>query len=79
MRPFVLSYRTLSGAPVDDSNRERVFWYGDMVLIPHVWQLLNESGIEVTVSELPARKIACRRSEFALALRDEMERELLAS
>ena len=79
VRPFVLHYRTLGGVPVDDSNRGRIFWYGDMALVPHIWRLLKGAGIEVTVRELPARKIECRRSEFALALHDEMQREFLAS
>lgn len=79
VRPFVLHYRTLDGAPVDDSNRDRIFWHGDTVLLAHVWRFLNEPGIEVTVKELPARKIERKRNEFALALHDEMLRELLAS
>ena len=78
VRPFVLSYRSVGGEPIGDSNRKRVFWYGDETLIPHVWHLLAEPGIDVVIKELPARKMAGSRREFALDLREEMQREFQA-
>ena len=79
VRPFVLQSRTLDGAPVDDSNRDRIFWHGDTLVTRHVWRLLKEPGLEVTVKELPTRRIEGKRGAFALALHDEMQREFLSS
>lgn len=78
VRPFVLSYRSIGGEPIDDSNRERVFWYGDEALVPHVWHLLAAHGVDVTIRELPARKMTGDRREFARELREEMLREFHA-
>jgi 1-acyl-sn-glycerol-3-phosphate acyltransferase len=78
VRPFVLRYRTLNGSPIDDSNRGRIFWYGDMGLVPHVWRLLGEGGIEVVVAELPTRTLAGNRRAFALALHEEMQQTFAA-
>lgn len=76
IRPLVLSYRKIGGEPIDESNRDRVYWYGDMELLRHVWQLLLAPGIDVMVKPLPERTVSGRRSEFAKSLRADMEREL---
>ena len=76
VRPLVLHYHTIGGKPVDVSNRDRVFWYGDMGLIEHLWGMLAVSGIDVAVKALPERTLSDNRGEFARQLREEMLQEL---
>lgn len=76
VRPLVLSYRRIGGKPIDDFNRDRVYWYGDMGLLKHVWRLLLAPGIDVVVKPLPERTVSGRRTEFAEGLRADMAREL---
>ncbi len=71
VRPFVIRYTRLAGRPIDDSNRHELFWYGEMTLLGHVWNLIGQ-GVRVRVEVLPDRYIAGSRREFAEALRAEM-------
>ena len=57
--PVTLAYRAIDDRPVTRSNRDLVFWYGDMDFVPHFWRLLSLRGIEVLVTIQP--KIDCFR------------------
>lgn len=37
--PACLNYRSIDGRPVDASNRDAVFYYGEMEFIPTLWSL----------------------------------------
>jgi len=76
VRPLVVRYLTVAGQPIDESNRDRVYWYGDMSLPKHIWHSLTAPGIEVAIKPLPERVITGDRKEFASSLREEMLREL---
>jgi len=76
VRPLVVRYLSVAGQPIDESNRDRVYWYGDMSLPKHLWRSLTAPGIEVVVKPLPERIITGDRKEFASRLREEMLREL---
>lgn len=47
--PVTLTYRKINGQPLSRDNRDRVYWYGDMEFLGHLWELLAVRRIEVTV------------------------------
>jgi lyso-ornithine lipid O-acyltransferase len=47
--PITLSYRLVDQEAVSATNRDRIYWYGDMSFLPHLWHLLGTSQIEVSV------------------------------
>jgi len=46
--PVCIKYRSIDGKPIDGSNRDLIYWYGDMDFGPHFMKLLNRR-IEVEV------------------------------
>lgn len=72
LRPVALQYCTTNGKPVTTQKEMDFYaWYGDMVLIPHLWALLTIPRSEVMLSILPEigcdkganRKALCKESE----------------
>lgn len=49
--PVCIKYKTIDGKAIDDSNRDLVYWYGDMDFAPHFMKLLNRR-IEVEIEIL---------------------------
>jgi lyso-ornithine lipid O-acyltransferase len=45
-----LAYTGLDGLPMGRSLRDRVAWYGDVDLIPHLVHVLASGAVDVTVS-----------------------------
>jgi 1-acyl-sn-glycerol-3-phosphate acyltransferase len=45
-----LAYVGFSGVPMGRGLRERVAWYGDADLVPHLLQVLSSGAVDVTVS-----------------------------
>jgi 1-acyl-sn-glycerol-3-phosphate acyltransferase len=50
VQPMSLAYVSLSGLPMGRGLRERVAWYGDAELIPHLLSVLASGAVDVTVS-----------------------------
>lgn len=50
--PFCLNYRQVGGQPIDKVTRDKVFWYGDMDFIPHLWALSGSGGVKVDLQML---------------------------
>lgn len=50
--PLCLNYRKLDGEVITLSNRDEVFWYGEMSFFPHFLNLLNKRSIEVDLNVL---------------------------
>ena len=50
VQPMSLAYTGLGGVPMGRALRDRVAWYGDADLIPHLVQLLASGAIDITVS-----------------------------
>jgi 1-acyl-sn-glycerol-3-phosphate acyltransferase len=50
VQPMSLAYTCLGGVPIGRGQRQRVAWYGDAGLIPHLVQLLASGAVDVTVS-----------------------------
>jgi lyso-ornithine lipid O-acyltransferase len=57
--PVSLAYKSIDDEPVTVSNRDLVYWYGDMEFLAHFWKLLSLRNIEVIVTIQP--KIECFR------------------
>ena len=52
--PVCLNYRKLDGEKLDISNRDRVFWYGDMGFLGHALTLFSHNDIQVELSIMPS-------------------------
>jgi 1-acyl-sn-glycerol-3-phosphate acyltransferase len=50
VQPMSLAYVGFGGVPMGRGLRERVAWYGDADLVPHVLHVLSSGAVDVTVS-----------------------------
>jgi 1-acyl-sn-glycerol-3-phosphate acyltransferase len=50
VQPMSLAYIGFGGLPIGRSLRDRVAWYGDADLLPHLLHVLSSGAIDVTVS-----------------------------
>jgi len=50
--PFAIRYKKINGKAIDETNRDLVFWYGDMDFIPHLAHFLGQRNIEVELDIL---------------------------
>lgn len=50
VQPISLAYVGFGGVPIGRALRERVAWYGDADLLPHLLQVLASGAVDVTVS-----------------------------
>jgi 1-acyl-sn-glycerol-3-phosphate acyltransferase len=74
VQPMSLAYVSLSGLRMGRGLRERVAWYGDAELIPHLLSVLASGAVDVTVSWGEAiaydmradRKAIARDAEFSV-------------
>lgn len=57
--PVTLAYKSIEEQPVNKSNRDLIYWYGDMDFMTHFWKLLKLRSIEALVTVQP--KIECFR------------------
>jgi 1-acyl-sn-glycerol-3-phosphate acyltransferase len=67
VQPMSLAYVGFGGLPIGRALRERVAWYGDVDLIPHLLHLLSSGAVDVTVSwgEATAYDISADRKAIA--------------
>jgi 1-acyl-sn-glycerol-3-phosphate acyltransferase len=75
VQPVAIRYTHLNGMPVSDAAaRDRLSWYGEMTLMPHLWTFLGQKGGEVEVHFLDVernpretgRKTVARMAENAV-------------
>ena len=52
--PVCLNYKKLDGEKLDLSNRDRVFWYGDMGFLGHALKLFSHKDIQVELTIMPS-------------------------
>lgn len=71
IQPITLAYTALSGQPLTATNRDRVAWYGDMTLPPHLFRLAGERRIDVALDFHMAFPAAAEPDRKALARRCE--------
>ena len=50
VQPMSLAYLSLGGVPLGRGLRQRLAWYGDAELIPHLLAVLASGAVDVTVS-----------------------------
>jgi len=55
--PVTVTYKTIDDQPVTASNRDLIYWYGDMEFVSHFWKLLGVRNVEVWVTIQP--KVEC--------------------
>ncbi len=51
--PVTLAYKSIDHQPLSNTNRDRIYWYGDMEFASHFWALLAVRSIEVTAKIHP--------------------------
>ena len=74
VQPVSTAYVGLHGMPMGRENRPLYAWYGDMELVPHLWEALKTGPIEVivefhapmTVDEVGGRKQLAARTEAVI-------------
>lgn len=47
--PTTINYERINHEPVTITNRDIVCWYGDMDFLPHLWQVMNQKRIDVSL------------------------------
>jgi 1-acyl-sn-glycerol-3-phosphate acyltransferase len=71
VQPVSLAYTGYYGMPMGRENRPLFAWYGDMDLVPHLWEAVTAGPIDVvvefhtpmTVDEMGGRKPLAARAE----------------
>src|ERR1051326_2934168 len=54
VQPVSIAYVALHGIPMGRENRPFFAWYGDMELVPHLWEALESGPIDVTFEFHPS-------------------------
>ncbi len=49
VQPVTLAYTRLNGLPMGRRNRPYFAWYGDMQILPHIWEAIKVGAVDVTV------------------------------
>ncbi|MCE2926433.1 MAG: 1-acyl-sn-glycerol-3-phosphate acyltransferase [Rickettsiales bacterium] len=52
VQPVAIAYRSIRKLPIDRSQWPELAWYGDMELLPHLWNLLLLGHIQVDLAFL---------------------------
>jgi 1-acyl-sn-glycerol-3-phosphate acyltransferase len=79
IQPLCLRYLSLDGEPVTLKNRDRIFYHGDMLLIPQLLGLLrmNSLVVEAVFGKI-IQPQGYTRKELAAAAHAEVSKEFLA-
>ncbi len=67
VQPVSISYVGLHGMPMGRENRPLFAWYGDMELVPHLWEAMKAGPIDVVVEFHPPMTVDCAGGRKALA------------
>lgn len=56
IQPFTLSISKINGKTPDTSKPHDIYaWYGDMKMLPHLWQLATSKGADILITFHPSR------------------------
>ena len=66
VQPVSTAYTGIHGIPMGRENRPLYAWYGDMELVPHLWEMLKAGPLDVVV-EFHAPLAPLGRKELAKA------------
>jgi 1-acyl-sn-glycerol-3-phosphate acyltransferase len=50
VQPVAITYTHADGLPLGRFGRPRVAWYGDMTILPHIWNVLRRGALDAAVS-----------------------------
>lgn len=67
IQPAAVTYTHIRRLPIDFSQWPLIAWYGDMELLPHMWELLKLGNITAEITYLPAVTYAQFGDRKALA------------
>jgi lyso-ornithine lipid O-acyltransferase len=68
VQPVSITYTRRAGFPLVRSAMPAIAWYGDMYLLPHLWQMFCDGGpIDVTLTFHPPADFQASNSRKALA------------
>jgi 1-acyl-sn-glycerol-3-phosphate acyltransferase len=81
VQPMSLAYVGFGGVPIGRSLRERVAWYGDVELVPHLIRVLASGAVDVTVSwgEATAYDMSADRKAIARGAEQSVRRMTAAA
>ena len=73
--PLCIRYTSIDGAPIDQSNRDDIYWFGDMTFAPHFFKLLTIKKIQVHLSVLEpiSYEEECHRKHLSHFVHDAIE------
>lgn len=78
IQPVAIAYRKIRGLPIDYGQWPLIAWYGDMVLLPHLWHVLSLGRIDVEVHFLPPlSSVRVDRKELVHQAHSAIEQALL--
>jgi 1-acyl-sn-glycerol-3-phosphate acyltransferase len=67
--PLTMNYQSIDGQKLTRSNRDQLFWYGDMTFYPHILSVLKLNEIKLKIKVHPLVKVADKESDIDLANR----------
>ncbi len=75
IQPAIISYTAIGSLPIDSTQWPNIAWYGDMLLLPHLWQLLKLGRIDTKLTFLPAVTLSQfgDRKQLAVYCHDAVE------
>ena len=81
VQPMSLAYVGFGGVPIGRGLRERVAWYGDVELVPHLLRVLASGAVDVTVSwgEATAYDMSADRKAIARGAEQSVRRMTAAA
>lgn len=81
VQPLSIAYTGIGGVPTGRALRDRLAWYGDLELIPHMLGVLRSGAVDVTVSwgEAVAYDVSADRKAIARAAETEVRRMTAAA
>jgi lyso-ornithine lipid O-acyltransferase len=65
--PICVNYRVLADKKLDITNRDQIFWYGDMPFASHLWELCGLDNIEVDLNFLKVIRLGEKQEAADLA------------
>ncbi len=71
VQPVSVSYVGFHGLPMGRENRPLFAWYGDMELIPHLWEAVTAGPVDVIVEYHPPMTVNAMGGRKPLSARAE--------
>lgn len=71
VQPVSLAYVGFQGMPMGRENRPLFAWYGDMELVPHLWEAVTAGPIDVVIEFHPPMTVDSAGGRKQLAARAE--------